>query len=108
MNENEKSSSGFSATDFRKIDVCQLCGQEVDKNDPTTWKQVIGWVGGPRKDSMRLREDTGKYAHNDCVLKRQRGIAEDQSDLFEQTSDPMLEENTLKGIDTDIEDLGLE
>jgi hypothetical protein len=66
---------------------CGLCGNPVDKNDPTTWKQVKGWVGGPRKDSMRLREDTGYYAHNDCVAKLQAGQAIDQESMFEEVQD---------------------
>ena len=65
-------------------DYCGLCGQPVDKNDPNTWKQAKGWVGGPRKDSMRLREDTGYYAHDHCVAKLQAGQAIDQTSLFEE------------------------
>lgn len=61
---------------------CLLCNKGVDKDDPTTWKQVVGFVGGPRKDSMRLREDTGKYAHDACVKKIASGQALDQADLF--------------------------
>jgi hypothetical protein len=58
---------------------CALdCGNPVNPHDAGTWKQVIGWVGGPRKDSMRLREDTGRYAHDHCVAKAQQGQAPDQ------------------------------
>lgn len=63
---------------------CLLCKRGVDKDDPTTWKQVVGFVGGPRKDSMRFRKDTGKYAHDACVQKEARGQAVDQPDLFEE------------------------
>lgn len=63
---------------------CALgCGKPVNPHDIGSWKQVTGWVGGPRKDSMRLREDTGKYAHNHCVQKLQEGQAVDQPSLFD-------------------------
>lgn len=63
---------------------CDLCGKSVDQDSPYVWKQVIGWVGGPRKDSMRLRQDTGKFAHDTCVAKLQLGQAVDQPSLFEE------------------------
>lgn len=63
---------------------CALCGEPVDRNDQSTWKEVRGWVGGPRKDSMRLREDTGRFAHNHCVAKLQSGQAIDQPSMFEE------------------------
>ena len=65
------------------MDFCLLCHTELNKDDPTLWKQVIGWVGGPRKDSMRLREDTGHLAHDACVAKLQSGQAIDQQSLLE-------------------------
>ena len=65
---------------------CELCGKDIDRHSPATWKQVIGWVGGPRKDSMRLRENTGKYAHDACVAKIQKGQVVDQPDLWEMDS----------------------
>lgn len=61
---------------------CYFCTGPVNPHDSTTWKQVIGWVGGPRKDGMTLREDTKKYAHDHCVQKARAGQAEDQPDLF--------------------------
>lgn len=70
------------------MNECGICGNPVDKDDPVTWKQVQGWVGGPRKDSMRLRTDTGKYAHDACVLKEQRGVAQDQQELFDPAAVP--------------------
>lgn len=63
--------------------MCALgCKKVVDHDDPTVWKEVKGFVGGPRKDSMRLREDTGKFAHADCVQKAQMGQAPDQPEMF--------------------------
>ena len=69
------------------IDRCALCGEGIDKNDPDNWKQVTGWVGGPRKDSMRLRMDTGRLAHADCVAKMQEGAdPKTQPSMFEETT----------------------
>jgi hypothetical protein len=63
-------------------DHCPFCSEVVNKHDPSTWKAVTGWVGGPKKDSMRLRKDTGYYAHDRCVQRLQSGQAADQPDLF--------------------------
>lgn len=63
---------------------CTLCGKPLNPHDLGTWKEVTGWVGGPRKDSMRLREDTGRYAHDACVAKLQAGQAIDQPSIFEE------------------------
>ena len=60
---------------------CSLCGKPVNKD--TAWKEVTGWVGGPRKDSMRLRQDTGKFAHDSCVEKVSSGLPPEQETLFE-------------------------
>lgn len=70
--------------------VCSFCGLAVDKYSPDSWKQTKGWVGGPRKDSMRLREDTGYYAHSECVLKVAQGQAVDQDSLFDEPSSPQI------------------
>lgn len=64
-------------------ETCALCGEPVDPHHPEVWKEVRGWVGGPRKDSMRLREDTGRHAHNHCVAKLQVGQAIDQPSMFD-------------------------
>lgn len=68
------------------MDKCLLCKKDINKDDPNTWKQVLGWVGGPRKDSMRLRSNTGGLAHDVCVEKVQRGQAVDQPNLWEMDS----------------------
>lgn len=62
---------------------CALCGHDLNPYDVGTWKEVKGWVGGPKKDSMRLREDTGRHAHNACVEKLQAGQAVDQPTILE-------------------------
>lgn len=61
---------------------CIFCGGPVNPHDQSAWKEVKGLVGGPKKDSMRLREDTGRYAHGPCVKKAMAGQAPDQEDLF--------------------------
>lgn len=80
---------------------CPFCGKPVDKDNRTTWKQVEGWVGGPKRDSMRLRRDTGEFAHDECVLRAQRGISQDQTTLLDDTS-PVVQLQ-----DNDAEELGL-
>ena len=64
-------------------DACPLCSNSINKDDPTNWKQVVGFVGGPKKDSMRLRQDTGILAHDACVKKLAEGQAPDQPSMFE-------------------------
>lgn len=61
---------------------CFFCGGPVNPHDLGTWKQVTGWVGGARKDSMTMREDSGEYAHDHCVNKARMGQAVDQPDMF--------------------------
>jgi hypothetical protein len=64
-------------------DICALgCGKPVNRHDESTYKQVRGWVHGKRKDSLTLREDTGEYAHEDCVKKTKEGQTVDQPSLF--------------------------
>lgn len=81
--------------------TCELgCGNPLDKDDPTIWKQVVGWVGGPKKDSMRLRADTGKFAHDECVAKLSAGQAVDQPNLFD--IDPMDADTNGIWVDADL------
>ncbi len=62
---------------------CALgCGMPVNPHDEGTWKEVKGFVGGPKKDSMRLREDTGRHAHDACVAKVMEGQTVDQPSIF--------------------------
>lgn len=63
-------------------ETCPFCRGPVNPHDVGTWKKVTGWVHGPRKDSMTLREDTGDYAHDHCVAKEKAGQSVDQPDLF--------------------------
>ena len=71
-------------SDLAGLPNCPFCGNRVSPTDKKVWKRVKGWVGGPRKDSMRLREDTGEYAHDACVKGVQEGHPPDQARLFEE------------------------
>lgn len=75
--------SSLSSLKEQAKNNCLLCGKPVDKDADDVWKEVRGWVGGPKKDSMRLRTDTGAFAHNECVAKLQEGQAVDQPSLFD-------------------------
>lgn len=68
-------------------DLCALCNNEVSPHAESTWKQVTGWVGGPKKDSMRLRVDTGRYAHDHCVRAMMSGQPAGQPDLFAEVEE---------------------
>lgn len=62
---------------------CAICDQDISlRPDVEVYKEVKGWVGGPKKDSMRLREDTGRVAHADCVAIMAIGQDPTQPDLF--------------------------
>lgn len=69
---------------------CAMCGLPLNKDDPSIWKEVRGWVGGPKKDSMRLRQDTGILAHDRCVDRLLNGQAPDQPELFEVEQDLLV------------------
>lgn len=67
--------------------TCSLCFKPINSsNNQDLWKEVKGWVGGPKKDSMRMREDTGRFAHNYCVEKIQSGQTPDQPSMFEEVN----------------------
>jgi hypothetical protein len=62
---------------------CALgCGKPLNPHDLGVWKEVTGFVGGPKKDSMALRTDTGRFAHDSCVHKAKQGQAPDQPSLL--------------------------
>ena len=62
---------------------CALgCGKPLNPHDVGIWKEVTGFVGGPGKDSMVLRRDTGRHAHPACIAKARAGQAVDQPDIF--------------------------
>lgn len=61
---------------------CDFCLEPVRDDDPTAWKQVTGWVHGPKRDSLTLREPTGRVAHNECIDKARQGVLPNQEGLF--------------------------
>ena len=63
--------------------TCCKCGKPINPHDLSSWKEVTGFVGGPKKDSMVLRTDTGRYACTPCVHKEKTGQAPDQNSLFD-------------------------
>lgn len=65
---------------------CGLCHQPLNPDDPDNWKEVKGWVGGPKQDSMRLRESTGRLAHSACVLAVADGQAPGAPDIFTEST----------------------
>lgn len=70
---------------------CALgCGRPLNPHDAGTWKEVTGFVGGPRSDSMVLRTDTGRYAHDACVRKAKAGVSPDQDSLFDDPKDKAI------------------
>ena len=85
MKDSSETSSSSSTTE------CGICGLVVDPFGPATWKEVAGWVGGPKKDSMRLRHDTNRFAHDGCVKKLAEGQAVDQPDMFDADLDQAMD-----------------
>lgn len=74
---------------------CGLCHQPLNPDDPDNWKEVKGWVGGPKQDSMRLRTDTGKLAHAACVLAVADGQLPGAGDLFAEDAEPVRSDERL-------------
>jgi hypothetical protein len=63
---------------------CKLCGKDINPHDTASWKEVTGFVGGPKKDSMVLRTDTGQFACTPCIHKAREGQAPDQPSIFDE------------------------
>lgn len=78
---------------------CAFCGGPVNPFDTSTWKEVVGWVGGPRKDAMTLRSDTKRYAHESCIHKAREGQTPDQPDLFSEAPEPAPDNSWIKEVD---------
>lgn len=63
---------------------CSLCRKPVVHTDDDNWYEVTGWVHGPKRDSLSLRELTGLVAHNECIRKAKQHIhPDDQAMEFE-------------------------
>jgi hypothetical protein len=63
---------------------CFFCNKHVDLDDDKNYREVLSWVSGPKLDSPKLREQTGRVAHKDCIDKILLGQAVDQESLFEE------------------------
>lgn len=61
---------------------CAFCGEPVDKDDPGVYRKVESWVHGPKQDSPVLRQQTGWYAHPECIEKAINGQSPDQEPIF--------------------------
>lgn len=63
---------------------CALgCGELVDTDNSDNYVEVTSWVNGPKLDGPKLRQQTGRVAHADCVHRVEHGQAPDQPDLFD-------------------------
>ena len=60
---------------------CEFCGRYADRRDPSTYKQVVTWVGGTKSDSSVLRTYTGSIAHRECIDLVRSGVAPGQASL---------------------------
>lgn len=60
---------------------CEFCPNPLNPYDLGVYKQVAGWVSGPKADGMVLREETGKYAHRTCIEKMKAGQLPEQPEL---------------------------
>lgn len=67
---------------------CFFCNKHADLDDPDTYREVLSWVNGPKLDGPKLREQTGRVAHKDCVDKIVLGQHPSQEALFEEDSIP--------------------
>lgn len=70
------------------------CGQPVDTDNEENYVEVASWVNGPKLDSPKLRTQTGRVAHAECVRRVEHGQAPDQPDLFDTT--PPKRQSTCK------------
>ena len=72
---------------------CPFCREGVTDLDPEKiYREVTSWVTGPKLDSPKLREQSGRVAHKKCVENQAAGQAPDQPSLAaflgeEDTSD---------------------
>lgn len=57
------------------------CGKLVDLDAADTHVEVTGWVHGPKKNGLRLAEDTGRVAHGECIELLLAGQSPDQPEL---------------------------
>jgi hypothetical protein len=66
--------------------ICPFCYEQVDEHADETYKEVSGWVHGKKKDSLTLRQDTGRAAHPHCIQNLKEGQDPAQPSMFEEES----------------------
>jgi hypothetical protein len=89
---------------------CAFCPRPVNEDDEFEYREVSSWVNGPKLDGPKLREQTGRVAHYDCVMNLVHGQAPDQGGLFELGEEkpaPRCEAQAVKGTGTGICDTPL-
>lgn len=62
--------------------VCSLCKELVNLDDPTIYHEIRVWVHGPKRDGATARSSTGEVAHESCIVLLKDGQAPDQERLF--------------------------
>lgn len=61
--------------------TCPFCSTAISR-DGTEFKEIRVWVSGPKSDGAVLREETGRYAHKECVDKVRQGQSPNQPTFF--------------------------
>lgn len=64
-------------------ELCNFCYESIDRSDPSSWREVRGWVHGPKQNGLTLSEKVDNFAHDRCVRKAQAGQDPNQEALFE-------------------------
>jgi hypothetical protein len=62
---------------------CAFCKARIDRDDSSTYHEVITWLRGPRRDSNLARNYTGRKAHRPCLLAVVQGRAASEIPLDE-------------------------
>lgn len=75
---------------------CDFCENPVNTDDSDNYVQVSSWVNGPKLDGPKLRMQTGKVAHKQCIRMQEAGQAVDQPDIF--SSDPAPKKSHGSGV----------
>lgn len=63
---------------------CFFCDEPANLDDDQTYREVLSWVNGPKLDGPKLREQTGRVAHKDCVDKIVKGQHPSQEGIFDE------------------------
>jgi hypothetical protein len=64
---------------------CLLCNKPVEPHQrDEAWTEQTVLVHGPKKNGAALATDTGRVAHDACVVMAQVGYAPEQMSLFDE------------------------